>query len=44
MKFSKPLPGKTLLQLLSKHFPKDHQMHKILNRNTVQVTLLVTVV
>ena len=28
--------GKTFLQLLSKHFPKDHQMHKIFNKNTVK--------
>ena len=30
--------GKTFLQLLSKHFPKDHQMHKIFNKNTVKVS------
>ena len=30
--------GKTFLQLLSKHFPKDHQMHKIFNKNTIKVS------
>ena len=30
--------GKTFLQLLSKHFPKDHHMHKIFNRNTVKIS------
>ena len=30
--------GKTFLQLLSKHFPKDHQMYKLFNRNTVKVS------
>ena len=30
--------GKTFLQLLSRHFPKDHQMHKIFNKNTVKVS------
>ena len=30
--------GKTFLQLLSKHFPKDHEMHKIFNKNTVKVS------
>ena len=30
--------GKTFLQLLSKHFPKDHQMYKIFNKNTVKVS------
>ena len=29
--------GKTFLQLLSKHFPKDHEMHKIFNKNTVKI-------
>ena len=29
--------GKIFLQLLSKHFPKNHKMHKIFNRNTVKV-------
>ena len=27
--------GKTFLQLLSKHFPKDHEMHKIFNNSTL---------
>ena len=26
--------GKMFLQLLLKHFPKHHQMHKIFNKNT----------
>ena len=30
--------GKTFLQLLSKHFPKDNQMHKIFNKNTVKIS------
>ena len=30
--------GKTFLQLLSKHFPEDHQMHKIFNKNTLKVS------
>ena len=30
--------GKTFLQLLSKHFPKDHEMHKIFNKNTVKIS------
>ena len=30
--------GKTFLQLLSKHFPKDHQMYKIFNKNTLKVS------
>ena len=30
--------GKTFLQLLSKHFPKEHQMNKICNKNTVKIS------
>ena len=30
--------GKTFLQLLSKHFPKDHEMHKIFNKNNVKIS------
>ena len=30
--------GKTFLQLLSKHFPKDHKMHNIFNKNTVKIS------
>ena len=30
--------GKTFLQLLSKHFPKDHEMHKIFNNSTVKIS------
>ena len=30
--------GKTFLQLLSKHFPKEHEMHKIFNKNTVKIS------
>ena len=30
--------GKIFLQLLSKHFPKNHKMHKIFNRNTVKIS------
>ena len=29
---------KTFLQLLSKHFPKDHEIHKIFDKNTVKVS------
>ena len=30
--------GKILLQLLSKYFPKNHKMYKIVNRNTVKIS------
>ena len=30
--------GKTFLQLVSKHFPKTHDMHKIFNKNTVKIS------
>ncbi len=30
--------GRTFLRLLSKHFPKEHRYHKILNRNNVKVS------
>ena len=30
--------GKTFLQLVCKHFPKEHPMHKIFNKNTVQIS------
>ena len=29
--------GRTFLRLLSKHFPRNHTMHKIFNRNTVKI-------
>ena len=29
--------GKIFLQLLSKHFPKDHQMRKIFNKSTLKI-------
>ena len=32
--------GKTFLQLLSKHFPKGHQMHKIFNKYTVKISYI----
>ena len=30
--------GRTFLQLLVKHFPKHHHMHKIFNKNTVKIS------
>ena len=30
--------GRILLGLLSKHFPQNHTMHKIFNRNTVKIS------
>ena len=30
--------GKIFLQLLSKHFPEDHQMEKFFNKNIVKIT------
>ena len=30
--------GKTFLQLVSKHFPKTHDMHKIFNKNTLKIS------
>ena len=30
--------GKTFLQLLSKHFPKDHEMHNIFNKKTLEIS------
>ena len=30
--------GRTFLCLLSKHFPQNHTMHKIFNRNTVKIS------
>ena len=30
--------GKVFLQLLSKHFPKNHKIHKIFNRNIVKTS------
>ena len=43
--FSPPFPksvrtniDKIFLQFLSKHFPKNHKMHKIFNRNTVKIS------
>ena len=37
-KYLKTNTGKTFLQLLSKNFPKDHEMHKIFNKNTVKTS------
>ena len=39
--FSKPVStnvAKTFLQLITKHFPRSHKLHKIFNRNTVKVS------
>ena len=30
--------GKVFLQILSKHFPKNHKLHKSFNRNTVKIS------
>ena len=30
--------GRIFLRLLSKHFPRNHTMHKIFNRNTVKIS------
>ena len=30
--------GKLFLQLIDKHFPKQHRLHKILNRNYVKIS------
>ena len=30
--------GKTFLQLLLKHFPKNHEMHNILKKNTLKIS------
>ena len=30
--------GKEFLALLDKHLPKGHQLHKILNRNTIKIS------
>ena len=30
--------GKTVLKLIKKHFPKEHQFHKIFNKNTIKVS------
>ena len=30
--------AKTFLQLITKHFPRSHKLHKIFNRNTVKVS------
>ena len=30
--------AKTFLQLVTKHFPRSHKLHKIFNRNTVKVS------
>ena len=42
--FNPPFPrsvktsiGRTFPHLLSKHFPRNHTMHKIFNRNTVKI-------
>ena len=34
----KTIIGKTFLQPLSKHFPKDHQMHIIFHKNTAKIS------
>ena len=31
--------GKQLINLIDKHFPKDHKLHKIFNRNTTKLSL-----
>ena len=33
-----PSLKKTFLQLLSKNFPKDHEMHKVFNKNTLKIS------
>ena len=30
--------GRIFLKLVKKHFPKDHQLHKVFNKNTVKVS------
>ena len=38
---SKPVStnvAKTFLQLVAKHFPRTHKLHKIFNRNTIKVS------
>ena len=30
--------GKTFLKLIKKHFPWDHKLHKIFNRNTLKLS------
>ena len=30
--------GKQFLQLIDRHFPKGHKLHKIINRNTVKIS------
>ena len=30
--------GKTSLKLIKKHFPRDHKLHKIFNRNTLKLS------
>ena len=37
-KYLKTNTAKTFLQLLSENFPKDHEMHKIFNKNTVKIS------
>ena len=32
--------GKTFLQLLDRHFPPHHRLHKIINRNTEKISYL----
>ena len=34
----KTIIGKTFLQILTKQFPKDHQLHKIFNKSTVKIS------
>ena len=35
---SKKKIGKFILQLIKKHFPKEHKFHKIFNRNTLKLS------
>ena len=30
--------GKTFLKLVKKHFPRDHKLYKIFNRNTLKLS------
>ena len=30
--------GKTSLKLIKEHFPRDHKLHKIFNRNTLKLS------
>ena len=37
-KHVKASTGQKFLQLIDKHFPKDHDLHKICNRNTLKAS------